>query len=144
MKRILKIVHQFRQQRKLKKICKACSINPLFPSVKDYALHITDDLPQERATGKTTAVYLRILLDAGEQTSAKTILYQLKHDPDLAHCNNLRLVRGTVCRLRCMYQKCIDSGVKLPRIEFADNMIKGPIDSGFVRIFNIIPIFERR
>ena len=123
---------------KLEKICKACDIDPLFPSVKDYALHITDDLPKERQTGKTTAICLRILLDANVQTTAENILYQLRHDPDLVCCHSRPFARATVNRLRRMYQQCISAGMKLPQIEFVNNKIKGPSNGNFVCIFDII------
>ncbi len=143
MEHITKAIQQFRRKRKLKKVCKACDIKQLFSWVKDYALHITDDLPKGRATGKTTAVCLRILLDANEQTTAEKILYQLGRDPNLAYCHSRQLARSTVDCLRRMYLCCLASDVKLPQIEFIDGKIKGPGNCKFISIFDIILIWDR-
>jgi len=68
---------------KLRRICKALGVNP-YPWQRDFALGRTESIPKEltyiRASGKTTAVWLRLLMaNPGQPIDIAKVL---KQDPD--------------------------------------------------------------
>lgn len=68
---------------KLWRICKVLGVKP-YPWQRDYALGRTDSIPAEltyiRASGKTTAVYMRLLMaNPGQPIDIRVTLMQ---DPD--------------------------------------------------------------
>lgn len=85
-------LHHIFPRFKLWRICKALGINP-HPWQKDFALGRTTRLPRKvsrfRATGKTTAVMLRLLMICPGQSF--DILKILRADPDFDTSNRMRL-----------------------------------------------------
>ena len=80
--RIKVLIQDIRQRRRLRRICEAIEIRP-YRWQRDFALGLIgcDAFPSGRATGKTTAVMLRLLMlpPNASQVAVRTILAR---DPD--------------------------------------------------------------
>lgn len=87
--RYIIFMHKHFKRYRLRKICKALGIVP-YPWQRDFALGKTDTLnaPEGRATGKTMAVMLRLLMVyPGKPMNA---LHTLRADPDFRTANKDR------------------------------------------------------
>lgn len=88
--RYIIFMHKHFKRYRLRKICKALGIVP-YPWQRDFALGKTDTLnaPEGRATGKTMAVMLRLLMVyPGKPMNA---LHTLRADPDFRTANKRML-----------------------------------------------------
>ena len=101
---------------RLRKICKAIGINP-YRWQKDYALGKTDTLnaPEGRATGKTTAVMLRLLLTC--EMDVGRIINILKADPDFILFDRVR-TRWYHCAFEKLVWTCAYAHIPVRQITF--------------------------
>ena len=109
---------------RLFRICNAIGITP-YKWQKRYALNRAEYMPDGRASGKTTAVMLRILMIPNNNIHAwaRAGMYLL-YDPDWQE-DRLRWYSGEYRRLRNM---CLDAGIPVLRVEI-HRMIEAYNDS---------------
>lgn len=109
--RIRVLIQDIRQRRRLRRICEAIEIRP-YPWQRDFALGLIgcDAFPEGRATGKTTAVLLRILMlpPNASEVAVRTILAR---DPDWNPMDprRCRWYAYEYVRLRAM---CMERGIE--------------------------------
>lgn len=109
--RIRVLIQDIRQRWRLRRICEAIEIRP-YRWQREFALGLIgcDAFPKGRATGKTTAVLLRILMlpPNASEVAVRTILAR---DPDWMPGDYLRCrwYAYEYIRLRAL---CMESGIK--------------------------------
>lgn len=107
-KRIDRWLCKHSRKYKLHRICKALGITP-YPWQRDFALGKTDilDYPPGRATGKTMAVMLRILMTDPRKPAPWWIF---NADPDYIPIKPYRM-RWYVNEYRSLSMKCLKDGI---------------------------------
>lgn len=108
MKRIDRWLCRRCRRYKLQRICKVLGIKP-YQWQRDFALKKTDVLSasQGRATGKTTAVMLRMLLS---DTHAPAPRWVFNADPDYIAKNAYR-IRWYETEYRRLCKRCLNEGI---------------------------------
>lgn len=104
---------------KLWRICNAIGITP-HPWQRDFALGKSNNFgthAYHRATGKTMAVMLRILM----RTDIEIRTYMFEDDPDWIPYEHVR-VRWYLGEYRKLANKCLQSGIAVPKISSYNRM----------------------
>lgn len=109
--RIRVLIQDIRQRRRLRRICEAIDVRP-YRWQRDFALGLIgcDAFPSGRATGKTTAVMLRLLM-LPPNASSVAVRTILARDPDWTPSDPLRCrwYAYEYVRLRAM---CMERGIE--------------------------------
>lgn len=97
---------------RFRQICKAVGIKP-YKWQRDFALKLCPYIggPEGRATGKTTAVMLRLLLDEPASVTARPLAYMyFEEDPDWRPADNAR-VRWYYSEYIRLWRRCYDARI---------------------------------
>ena len=108
-------------QIRLWRICRTLKINP-FPWVRRFALHAEPQLlslPQGRCTGKTTAVFLKLLMWGWERDGLFHISDVIYTDPDF-HPDISRCVYWYDHQYKMFCFACAKAGLPYLSVDFRD------------------------